>query len=112
LLLAFSALEHYQKYCGHTEAVLLGFGFVSAQSQGSLNLLRSPKPRQKSEPDRPKNPRSEWPQNFFKRSRRFQITEAFAALFSEYEPGWFLNFVHAGDFTVVTWTFAVHAAAF
>ena len=37
-------LEHFQKYCSHLEgkendAVFLGFGVVSAQSQGSLNLL-------------------------------------------------------------------------
>jgi hypothetical protein len=35
------------------EAVFLGFGFVSAQSQGSFEPAPSPKPRQKSEPDGP-----------------------------------------------------------
>src|SRR5882724_5768774 len=44
-------LEHFQKYCSHTEgwggkAVFLGFGFVSAQSQGFLKPAPSPKPRQ------------------------------------------------------------------
>jgi hypothetical protein len=44
-------LEHFQKYCSHSviekhEAVLLGFGVVSAQSQGSFEPAPSPKPRQ------------------------------------------------------------------
>ena len=39
-----AALEHFQKYCSHlegkkNETVFLGFGFVSARSQGFLNLL-------------------------------------------------------------------------
>jgi len=43
-------LEHYQKYCSHTEgwggeAVFLGFGFVLAQSQAAAGMLLSPKPR-------------------------------------------------------------------
>ena len=36
-------LEHFQKYCSHSEPggtlVFLGFGVVSAQSQGHLDLL-------------------------------------------------------------------------
>jgi len=44
-------LEHFQKYCsrsavGEMGAVFLGFGFVSAQLQGSLEPAPSPKPRQ------------------------------------------------------------------
>ena len=44
-------LEHFQKYCSHAgreegEAVFLGFGFVSAQSQGHPGHAPSPKPRQ------------------------------------------------------------------
>jgi hypothetical protein len=44
-------------------AVFLGCGVVSAQSQGSFEPAPSPKPRHNT-----KNPRSEWLQNFFKRS--------------------------------------------
>jgi len=44
-------LERFQKYCsrsagGKERAVFLGFGFVSAQSQGSFKPAPSPKPRQ------------------------------------------------------------------
>jgi hypothetical protein len=45
------ALEHFQKYYNHLEewrhgAVLLGFGIVSAQSQGFFEPAPSSKPRQ------------------------------------------------------------------
>jgi hypothetical protein len=51
-------VEHFQKYCSHSEtkkagAVFLGFGVVFEQSQGILEPAPSPKPRQKSEPDGP-----------------------------------------------------------
>ena len=44
-------LEHFHKSCSHSVgkqpgAVFLGFGFVSAQSQGCCEPAPSPKPRQ------------------------------------------------------------------
>jgi hypothetical protein len=46
-----AAPERLKKYCSHpaewkTAAVFLGFGFVSAQSQGCFEPAPSPKPRQ------------------------------------------------------------------
>jgi hypothetical protein len=63
-------LEHFQKYCGRSargeaRAVFLSFGFVSAQSQGFQTCSFA-----KASPKR-KNPRSEQPQYFFKRSKDF-----------------------------------------
>src|SRR5580704_2154942 len=62
-------LERFKKYCSHSEkkkwqAVFLVFGVVSAQSQG-FQHAPSPKPRQKT-----KNPRSERPHYFLKRSNK------------------------------------------
>ena len=48
---ALTGPERLKKYCSHpagvkTEAVFLGFGFVSAQLQGCFEPAPSPKPRQ------------------------------------------------------------------
>jgi len=60
------SIEHSQKNCSHSEAaVLLGFGFVFAQSQAaeghapSLSLAKTPK-----------SPAAERLQFFFKRSNK------------------------------------------
>jgi hypothetical protein len=56
-------LEHFQKNCSHLvgksdEAVLLGFGFVSAQSQGCFEPAPSPKADDRHHSPKLKNPRS------------------------------------------------------
>jgi hypothetical protein len=56
-------------------AVFLGFGVVSAQSQGPLEPAPSPKPRQNA-----KNPRSAWLQYFFKRSNPSEREERESAV--------------------------------
>jgi hypothetical protein len=61
-------LERFKKNCSHLvsqnyETVFLGFGFVSAQLKGFQTCAFA-----KASP-KPKNPRSQWPQFFLKRSK-------------------------------------------
>ena len=69
----FLSLERFKKYCSHSgrgrwRAVLLGFGVVSAPSQGFQTCsVAEALPK-------PKNPRSERPHNFLKRSKQEFLT--------------------------------------